>query len=109
MSPSADVYAIGLIILQLCLVEPYVTNIHDHLGRISYGRQRCSSHGLAVFKPLLLPLDATLTEDKVTETLWLGLQCAEKDPKHRPALVTVLKILEKEVCLYSGMISVPFD
>ena len=56
-----------------------------------------SSHVLSAFKPLLMKVDGSLSEDKVIDTVGLGLHCTETEPVHRPTLETVLKILNDEV------------
>ena len=99
ISPKLDIYALGLIILQLCCQMPKVLEVHVVLG--NRDSKQTPEETPRLFAGKLAPMENTDEEAIARDLLCLGLECCDREPRNRPGLEQVSKRIEKlenQVC-----------
>jgi hypothetical protein len=95
ISPKSDVFALGIIVVQMCCKFPNPDNIHHVLSNA--GENVSIFTTMELFKGFLTALDGSCNEDACRELLRIGLECCQRDSKARPLLVDVLRRMEEMV------------
>ena len=99
ISPKFDTYALGLIIVQLCCQMPSVQEVH---GVMEIRDRKYTVEDTArLFAGKLAVTDNSFMEAIGNVLLCLGLECCEREPRHRPELKEVLNRimeLQSQVC-----------
>lgn len=99
-SAEADVYSLGILMLQLIMKAEEVIVTGAKKGEkdlIKRAKEMQGIKGHAVHKNLLKD---GCTEEKATKITKLGLLCAQPSPRGRPTLDEVLTCLNKISCKY---------
>ncbi|GFP79778.1 putative receptor-like protein kinase at5g39000 [Phtheirospermum japonicum] len=92
-SVKSDVYSFGIVILEIVsgmrVIQYYsdvITSLHDHAWKLwKEGR---------TYDLIDKSLEGAFLEDEVLRCIQVGVLCTQTEPNHRPAMPSVLKMLE---------------